>query len=199
MSRKPKEPPDTSSLRQATATFTKQTDRGSALVAAAWVDDALDAYLRAFFRPDKKLVDEILQSEGALGTFSSRIKITYLLGLIDSNSHNDLEIIRGIRNDFAHVRQQIRFTDQSIKDRCKRLHAAKAFQLGTGTTMRSPREMFLISAYFLGEYLLSLAENTKPPRMMEIDYGVPIRRFAKSMTLREIMLALESLENRSGG
>ena len=126
MPRKSNEPANIPSLDQAAKVFTKQSDRGSALIAAAWVDDALEVYLRAFLRPDKKTADAMLQPEGPLGSFAARIKIAYLLGIIEPTAHKDLEIIRGIRNDFAHVRQHIKFTDQSIKDRCKCLHAVKA-------------------------------------------------------------------------
>jgi DNA-binding MltR family transcriptional regulator len=199
MTKTTKQPPDVSSLRQAIKAFTKQSDRGSALVAAAWVDDALEFYLRSYFRPNKKSADRVLQPEGPLGTFSARISVAYLLRLISRDARDDMEIIRRIRNDFAHVRLQIRFSDQNIKDRCKRLNAAKAFQLGTDTPIRSPRQMFLISAYFLSEYLLSLSNYIKPSRSLDIVYTGPIRRFAKSMILSRIRSVFEGLEKVGGG
>jgi DNA-binding MltR family transcriptional regulator len=200
MAKKPKEPISLSSLRQATATFTKQTDRGSALLAAAWIDDALEVCLKAVFRPDKEIADKVLQAEGPLGSFSSCIKIAYLLGIIPSSLLSDLEVIRGIRNDFAHMRQVVRFTDQSMKDRCKSLTGAKAFQNGTGITIRSPRQMFLISAYLAADYLLSYMESAKPPSFPELDlYGTVIRRRAKSISLAQIEAALEQFDNSRDG
>ena len=194
MAKKSEEPADISSLQQAATTFTKQTDRGSALIAAAWVDDALEVYLRASFRPDKKIANEILRPDGPLGSFSARIKSAYLLGIIEPTAFRDLEIVRAIRNDFAHVRQRIRFTDPSIKERCKRLHAVKALDLG-GLSIRSPRQMFLVSAYFLSAYLLTLSETVQRPRILEEDYyGTGIRRFAKSASLKQINTILEMIE-----
>jgi hypothetical protein len=78
MAKKLKEPGDSSSLRQAIATFANQTDRGCAVIAAAWVDDALEQYLRAFLRPDQKTADEILQAEGPLGSFLQAISTSQL-------------------------------------------------------------------------------------------------------------------------
>jgi DNA-binding MltR family transcriptional regulator len=108
MAKKSKLPPDVAAFAEAIATFTKQTDRGCALVAAAWVDDALAEYVRAVLRPDQHVSDQLFQSEGPLGTFSARIKIAYMFGLIERYEYEDLEIIRSIRNEFAHVRQNLR-------------------------------------------------------------------------------------------
>jgi DNA-binding MltR family transcriptional regulator len=115
MAKKERVPPDAQSLRAAVARFTKQADRGAALVAAAWVDDALEARLRAAIKPDKKMVDDLFRADGLLGSFSARTKLAYLLDLIEAAERRDLDIIRGIRNDFAHSRGDLRFTERSIR------------------------------------------------------------------------------------
>lgn len=200
MTKKQKSSISLSSLRQAAATFTKQSDRGSALIAVAWVDDALEACLRAFLRHDKNIADMLLQPEGPLGSFSSRIKTAYLLGIINASLYSDLDIMRKIRNDFAHVRHAVRFNDQSIKDRCKFLVGAKAFRRGTGQSIRSPRQMFLISAVLAAEFLLSYVKHAKPPRIPVLDlYPAVIHRMAKSMSLKQLKAAIEKLENPNGG
>lgn len=51
---------NSSSFRQATATFTKESDRGTALIAVAWVDDALETCLRVFFAAKKTAVADIV-------------------------------------------------------------------------------------------------------------------------------------------
>ena len=45
--------------------------------------------------------------------------------------------MRGIRNDFAHVRRRVRYKDESIKDRCKLLRGANAFENGTGNPIEA--------------------------------------------------------------
>ena len=52
------------------------------------------------FNHDKR--KELLAWTGPLGTFSSRISMAYLLGHIPPWMYRDLELIRGIRNKFAH-------------------------------------------------------------------------------------------------
>jgi DNA-binding MltR family transcriptional regulator len=97
--------PEPEELRKAIARFTKQGDRGTALVATAWLDDALEVRIRAAFRPDKGTADDVFRPDGPLGSFAARIKIAYLLDLIEPFARKDLDCIRRIRNDFAHRAQ----------------------------------------------------------------------------------------------
>jgi hypothetical protein len=73
------------SFRQAAATFEKESDRGSALIAVTWVDDALTACLKSRLRDEKKIVDSVFRPDGSLGSFSARIKTAYLLGIITAS------------------------------------------------------------------------------------------------------------------
>ena len=196
MAKKQKDPVNYSALRQAVSTFTKQSDRGTALIAAAWVDDALSECLRASFRQEKETADKLLEPDRPLGTFSSRIKLAYLLGIIISSLRSDLDLIKSIRNDFAHLRQSMRFSVQSITDRCNALLGAKAFQAGTGETIRSSREKYLISVFFATECLMAYAEKAKPPDTPELNlYGTIVHRMAKEMTLQHMVEALEKYRN----
>jgi mannitol operon repressor len=61
--------------------------------------------------------------EGAnapLGTFSARIEACYALGLTSDDEHNDLTLIRRIRNEFAH-NIETTFGTPSIVSRCSQL------------------------------------------------------------------------------
>ena len=183
MAKKSKLPPNAVGLTQAIDRFTKQGDRGTALVAAAWLDDAVKECLRAMFRPDQRVVDELLQGDGPLGSFSSRIKLAYLLDLIDPAARADLDRIRGIRNDFAHRRDDLRFSTPSIRDRCRQLRGAAACKAG-GWDLRSPKQRFVATAYFLTQYLLDATKDCKRNRPLDHDfYSAWIRRTAKHMQL----------------
>jgi len=71
-----------------------------------------------------------------------------------------------------------------IKDRCRELHGAKACRLG-GWPLRSPKQKFVVTAYFLAEYLMSLTKPKKRnPALDQVDaYGAWIRRTVKSHSL----------------
>jgi DNA-binding MltR family transcriptional regulator len=182
-------PPEVAALQDALARFTRQADRGTALIATAWVDDCLKACVRAFFRPDNRVANDMLQPEGALGTFASRIKLAYLLDIIDPTAYRDLELLRRIRNEFAHRRSDLRFSSAPIKDRCREFHAIKACKLG-GWPLTSPKHQVLVTSFFLSQYLLDLAKpRRRNPLLDHSDaYGSWIRRTVKS---RSIALAAE--------
>lgn len=182
-------PPEVAALHETLARFTRQADRGTALIASAWVDDCLKACVRAFFRPDKKIADDVLQPEGALGTFASRIKLAYLLDIIDPTAYRDLDLLRRIRNEFAHRRSDLRFTSPPIKDRCREFHAIKACKLG-GWPLSSPKHQVLVTSFFLSQYLIDLAKPRKRNPLLDHSdaYRSWIRRTVKS---RSIALAAE--------
>ena len=56
-----------------------------------------------------------------LGTFSARIAACLALGLITSSEKQDLNIIRGIRNEFAHREHGLNFSDGKIAGLCSSL------------------------------------------------------------------------------
>jgi hypothetical protein len=79
----------------------RESDRAVAVLGPAYADAILEDLLRAFLIEGKS-ADALLAVEGALGTFSSRINLAHALGLIRDSTHHDLELLRRIRNDFAH-------------------------------------------------------------------------------------------------
>lgn len=98
-----------------------ESDRGCALFAAAYLDDALANLLRALLVQGRALDEELFRSTSPLGTFSSRIKFAYYMGKISPQERRDLETIRSIRNTFAHTSEAVDFETQSIRDRCANL------------------------------------------------------------------------------
>jgi DNA-binding MltR family transcriptional regulator len=109
---------DFSAFRMA---LVRESDRGCALFAAAYLDKALRDLLKSCLVKHRKLDEEIFGSQSPLGSFSSRIKLAYYLGKIAPSERKDLDGIRLIRNDFAHHAELLSFEDQSIRDRCGNL------------------------------------------------------------------------------
>jgi mannitol operon repressor len=79
-----------------------ESPRGIAIVAAAVIEDKLGAILKASFQSKeigRKLVDD---PRGPLATFSARADLTFALGHISEREYREIDIIRRIRNEFAH-------------------------------------------------------------------------------------------------
>jgi hypothetical protein len=83
------------------------------LIATSLVDEFLKVVLIAGFHEDvvsKRRLDDVFTGYGALAPFSAKISLCALLGLTTSNVRHDLTILRKIRNDFAHSREQLYLT-----------------------------------------------------------------------------------------
>ena len=98
----------------------KESDRGAVLISTGFLEQQLKDVLLAFMLSVPQSEDLVEGHNAPLGTFSSRITTCYVLGLISDNEHHDLNLLRRIRNDFAHD-IHTSFETQSIIDRCKEL------------------------------------------------------------------------------
>lgn len=77
-------------------------DRSMVLNMAAFAEDTLELLLLAYLREEKQAKEFVNGFNAPLGTFSSRIKAAFVLGLIRKDDYDTLEALRKIRNKFAH-------------------------------------------------------------------------------------------------
>lgn len=101
-----------------------ESDRATALMAAAFLEDYLAKLISKFMINDPSVGREIFTHNGALGTFSAKIDLAYMLALISPSVRKDLHLLRKIRNDFAHTAKPLQFTEHRIKSRCEELKCA---------------------------------------------------------------------------
>ena len=75
------------------AALSPETDRGCALMGAAFLDVELERLLTKHFVNDPAVVKELIGQNRPLGTFSSRIDICYALGLIGKKARRDRHLL----------------------------------------------------------------------------------------------------------
>ncbi|WP_368576014.1 transcriptional regulator [Acinetobacter baumannii] len=96
----------------------RESDRGLPLISAAVIEEKLHDTLKAFLS-DVSASKKILNDFNApLGTFSSKIDTCYALGLIDEFEYKEINLIRKIRNEFAHTVYDASFDIKKIHDLC---------------------------------------------------------------------------------
>jgi hypothetical protein len=83
-------------------TLDAETDRGVALVCADYLDGVLERLLLKTLVEDSKLTAKLFGPSDDLGTFSTRIDLSFLMGLLGPKTHRGLHLVRKIRNSFAH-------------------------------------------------------------------------------------------------
>ncbi|TGK78657.1 transcriptional regulator [Leptospira montravelensis] len=113
--------PEIIELSQFLNEFNKESDRGAVLVSTSLIDEWLMKMLFSYFADVKSSKDLIERFNAPLGTFSSKIKIAYSLGLLQENEYNEINIIRKIRNEFGHSWKDIDFKNSTIIQFCNML------------------------------------------------------------------------------
>lgn len=80
----------------------EQDDRAMVLSLATFIEDTLGRLLLAYFRNCKSTRELVEGFNAPLGTLGSRIKAAYSFGLTTEEQYKDMELLRKVRNQFAH-------------------------------------------------------------------------------------------------
>ncbi len=142
--------------------FQGETDRGAALVGAALIDLKLADTLRSFMVSPAAARSLLGGGMAALGTFSARIKATFALGLIDDHERGECDLIRRVRNEFAHRPHGVGFADPKIAALCGRLRSD--LPGGRGEHVGKFRFMFINAAILTVLRLTYRAERVAQER-----------------------------------
>ncbi len=150
----------------------KQTDRASAIVSSALLEELLERLLLAFLIDHQSVERDLFDGMSPLSTMSAKINLAYYLGLLEQSEFEDLKLIKNIRNDFAHSFEGINFETQRIRDKC--------LQLKTLTSTSPPRDamdsikniktFFQINTTLLASILFAHTEEVK--HMEPHKYGI---------------------------
>ncbi|QBF27438.1 hypothetical protein EXN22_17750 [Pseudomonas tructae] len=93
-----------------------ESDRGTIVLATAWLDESLTKVLTKYMRPAGK-TDDLLNPGKPIGDFGTKIMLAERLGLVAPNLLKSLNRCRKLRNDFAHIASELTFETPSVRDR----------------------------------------------------------------------------------
>jgi hypothetical protein len=138
--------------------FGQTTGRSVGLVLAESLNEALYKLLER--RMVASSAPGLLEDRGPLATFSSRIDASHAFGLISDRERRDLNLIRRIRNDFAHVSMTtlpMSFDTEAVRNRCIELTelpgdyvaVVRARRLLSSYDPTSARDRFIGACLFL--------------------------------------------------
>jgi len=100
-----------------------ETDRAAVILGAVKLDQSLYQILHKVLKPSTARSDELLDGDNPLSTFSARIILCHRLGFIDDELCRALNLIRKIRNSFAHELSGISLSSGAHRDRIRELIA----------------------------------------------------------------------------
>ncbi len=136
----------------------QSSDRVAAILATAWLDRALEkALLRSMISPlpDKER-KELFDGSGSapLASISAKIRLAYAIGVYGSITRDDLEVLSGLRNIFAHSAEAVSFDTPEIRERCLRLKAFEYYKSFRGLGITGlPKTPSVARSQFMASYL----------------------------------------------
>jgi hypothetical protein len=122
------------------------SDRVAAIVTGSLLESVLQRAIRAYCQGSEIVIDtkqyqtiadKLFNPESALGSFSAKIDVCLMLGIIGEKTRKNLVRIKDIRNSFAHKLVMpsgqkktvpISFKTQQIADWCKLLNMVTEFE-----------------------------------------------------------------------
>jgi mannitol operon repressor len=159
----------------------KETPRGAVIISGVVIGELLGKTLEQYLT-DHKDVKKLLNGgvSAPLGTLSARILMAFGLRLIEEKEYKNLQIIRRIRNHFAH-NLHASFDDQNVVDLCKQLDVSGLL----------PHALVTIERRFRAVATFHMVLLTKAPmaavgrRMGEAGWQDRVRKHVKDFFERE--------------
>jgi DNA-binding MltR family transcriptional regulator len=132
-------------------------DATFALVISTAVDQALELAISTHFDAEEDVISLIFDgnANGPLADFTSRIKMGRALGIYPAVIKEELDLIRHIRNAFAHSWDKLEFTDKAVTEASAQLHLPYHFKQNPlkQPPVWTPKNRYLYSARVLYSYL----------------------------------------------
>lgn len=127
-------------------------DRTIAIIGGTFLEMTLEHILFSFFPDNNKDVEKMMDFNQPMGNFSNKITMAYCLGLIEKVIKEDLNLVRKIRNEFAHD-LYASFENEKIKSWCKELKWHKIAITPNPPSEATNRDLFKVGVNTLISHL----------------------------------------------
>lgn len=99
----------------------EESDRAAVVLGTARLDVGIEQFLKDVMLHHPDGSDNLFDADRPLGTLSSKIALAYRLGLISNDVERSLQLVRKIRNQFAHSTERISLSEGPSRDRLREL------------------------------------------------------------------------------
>lgn len=151
-------------LKRLNEELSSSNDRALVVLNTAMLETSLESFLKSHVRPgcNKDDMRILFDSSGILGSLGAKITSAYVFNWIGPETRHDLNLIRLLRNGFAHFPRPISLEDAPVAVVCEHLKSptwARAIH-PDGFYLRSehrlkPRILFEAACFTLSDKFLS--------------------------------------------
>lgn len=155
------QPLDLKQLERMADAIKSESERGVVLINATILDEVLKEAIESHLVEHKDVKKLTEGFNAPIGTFHSRILLSFAIGLIPEDEYKQLELIRKIRNEFAH-NVEASFESKSVVSHCWSLAHSPLF---ANLQDSSPKDVYVMSAVLLNVVIQSRLPETSRQRL----------------------------------
>ncbi len=160
-------------LREFLDASRSESDRGRALIAASLIEEMLEEIIRAFLLKERSVERLFTGANPPLSTLSAKASTCRAMALISIVEFRDIEVVRKIRNAFAH-NVLCSFDDQQISDRANSLTVGMSIldslEDGNAARVSDARQRFGMATTSLVGNLYNRSHWVRENRIQERDW-----------------------------
>jgi hypothetical protein len=99
------------------SSLSDESDRARVIVVACWIEEFLKVKLmNEFSKGNAGARKTLFSNNGPFATFSAKINAAFCAGWIDSDVYHDIQVIRKLRNTFAHSYNPVSFDEGETRN-----------------------------------------------------------------------------------
>jgi hypothetical protein len=160
-------------------------ERSAVVLGAARLDLALERVVKKVTTHHPGGSDNLFDPDRPLGTFAAKIALTFRLGLIGQDMERALQLVRRIRNEFAHAAEKASLSESMHRSRVLELgklgrqHAGNSFDelhsLFKGSSNNEVLAAFVTTVALMLislEVVEGISEYVRPPFVADIETKV---------------------------
>ena len=104
------------------SSLSEESDRARVIIVACWIEEFLKVRLmNDFSKGNAKARKALFSNNGPFATFSAKINAVFCAGWIDNDVHHDIQVIRNLRNSFAHNYNSVSLDEEEFRKRIESL------------------------------------------------------------------------------
>ena len=133
-------------------------DRACVILVASWADHFLRIKLaNEFSDGNSRARSSLFSSNGPFATFSAKLNVAFCANWIDRDVYHDLNVLRELRNEFAHSIDSHSLNDETFRSKIATLRVPKRQYYDWGELGAAARDSGIV--LFTGERPLDAGED----------------------------------------
>jgi len=146
------------------------TDQAVALVNTVALERTLEQTILNRMVPlSKAETTELFVGMAPLSSLSAKIKIAYAMGIIGEKGKKDMDLVKDIRNQFAHSFHELSFETPEVSSACFKLtvpdHASQMGRILEPEILGKARYRFILSCQLMWVALGGKSVNSPRPKI----------------------------------